>query len=59
LQTAAREGRLVEIVLGGAPEWSILNAEIAEELDLFDVEGEPITLSTRCGPIAGIWYRCR
>jgi hypothetical protein len=40
-------------ILDTGADWSVLNTETAEELDLFAVQGEPITLSTRFGRIAG------
>jgi len=46
------ETPVLAIVDTGA-DWSVLNTEIAEELGLFGVEGEPIALSTRFGAIAG------
>jgi hypothetical protein len=45
-------GRLQSILDTGA-DWSVFNTEIAEDLGLFGIEGEPIALSTRFGTIAG------
>ena len=36
----------------GAP-WSVLNAELAEALELFDRDGEPVTISSRVGTVQG------
>lgn len=40
-------------VLDTGADWSVLNTETAEELGLFGIEGESISLSTRYGTIAG------
>ncbi len=40
----------------GAP-WSMLNAEVADELGLLDGEGEPVAISTRIGRIEGSLVR--
>jgi predicted aspartyl protease len=42
---------LAQLDTGAA--WSILNTEIAEELQLLEGEGEPIEISTRRGPVHG------
>lgn len=42
---------LAQLDTGAA--WSILNAEIAEELELLDGEGEPVEMSTGRGPVHG------
>jgi hypothetical protein len=40
-------------VLDTGADWSVLNTEVAEDLGLFGIEGESISLSTRFGTIAG------
>ena len=40
-------------ILDTGADWSVLNTEIAEDLGLFGIDGESITLSTRFGTIAG------
>lgn len=42
---------LAQVDTGAA--WSILEAQVAEELQLFDVDGERMRLSTRLGPFLG------
>lgn len=42
---------LAQLDTGAA--WSILDPQIAEELALFDGQGQPTTLDTRFGPISG------
>ncbi len=36
----------------GAP-WSVLNAEVADDLELFDRDGETVTISSRMGTVQG------
>ena len=33
--------------------WSVLNAELAEHLELFDRDGEPVSISSRVGIFEG------
>lgn len=40
-------------ILDTGAAWSVLDTEIAQELDLFNAGGVPVNLSTRYGEIAG------
>ena len=39
--------------------WSVLNPEVADELDLFDRDGETVTISSRVGTVEGKLVRAR
>jgi len=46
-------GSFVFAQLDTGAAWSILDSQIAEELALFDGQGQPITVDTRFGPMRG------
>ena len=39
--------------------WSVLSAELADELGLFDRDGEPMTISSRMGTVQGKLVRAK
>ena len=39
--------------------WSVLNAELASDLELFDRDGEAVTISSRLGPVQGKLVRAK
>lgn len=47
MRTYFRDAALAQVDTGAA--WSILDADIAEALDLFDDQGEIVSISTRVG----------
>lgn len=44
---------LVLALLDTGASWSVLNVEVAEDLELLDGHGEPLAMSTRIGRIEG------
>ena len=53
------DGETVLALLDTGASWSVLNAELAQELGLFEQEGESATISSRVGRINGRLVRAR
>ena len=58
----------VEVEFNGVPvlamldtgaSWSVLNPEVADDLELFDRDGETVTISSRVGTVEGKLVRAR
>ena len=47
------DGQSVLALLDTGAAWSVLNAELAQELGLFERDGESLTISSRAGKIKG------
>lgn len=47
------DGVPVLAILDTGAAWSVLNAELADALELFDRDGEPVTISSRMGTVQG------
>ncbi len=47
------DGASVLALLDTGASWSVLNAELAQELGLFERDGESVTISSRAGKIKG------
>ena len=47
------DGVAVFAMLDTGAAWSVVNAELAEELGLFDRDGEPVDMSSRMGTFSG------
>ena len=47
------DGVAVFALLDTGASWSVVNTELAEELGLFDRDGEPVDMSSRMGTISG------
>ena len=53
------DGESVLALLDTGAAWSVLNAELAQELGLFERDGESMTISSRAGKIKGKLVRAR
>ncbi len=53
------DGESVLALLDTGAAWSVLNAELAQELGLFERDGESTTISSRAGKIKGKLVRAR
>ena len=49
----AFDGVPVLAMLDTGASWSVLNAEVADDLELFDRDGETVTISSRMGTVQG------
>lgn len=53
------DGVRVLAMLDTGAQWSVLNAELADNLELFERDGEPVTISSRMGTVGGRLVRAR
>ena len=52
-------GIRVLAMLDTGASWSVLSADLADELGLFDGDGEPMTISSRMGTVQGRLVRAK